>query len=121
MINTCPHCQEPLNLSDAQKSKVQTALDKLPSGNLLKLGCPQCQKPFELKSDGTLPGQKPPNGAVAPRGGPPLKGARNIAVTPPPPPDLDWLASGQMQEKEIVEDTQAAVYPFCRLSLTQSL
>jgi hypothetical protein len=105
MIDTCPHCQEPLNLSDAQKSKVQTALDKLPSGNLLKLGCPQCQKPFELKSDGTLPGQKPQKGAVAPRGGPPLKGARNIAVTPPPPPDLDWLASGQMQEKEIVEDT----------------
>ena len=105
MIDTCPHCQEPLNLSDAQKSKVQTALDKLPSGNLLKLGCPQCQKPFELKSDGTLPGQKPQKGAVAPRGGPPLKGARKIAVTPPPPPDLDWLASGQMQEKEIVEDT----------------
>jgi len=105
MIDTCPHCQEPLNLSDAQKSKVQTALDKLPSGNLLKLGCPQCQKPFELKSDGTLPGEKPQKGAVAPRGGPPLKGARNIAVTPPPPPDLDWLASGQMQEKEIVEDT----------------
>ena len=105
MIDTCPHCQEPLNLSDVQKSKVQTALDKLPSGNLLKLGCPQCQKPFELKSDGTLPGQKPQKGAVAPRGGPPLKGARKIAVTPPPPPDLDWLASGQMQEKEIVEDT----------------
>jgi len=105
MIDTCPHCQEPLNLSDSQKSKVQTALDKLPSGNLLKLGCPQCQKPFELKSDGTLPGQKPQKGAVAPRGGPPLKGARKIAVTPPPPPDLDWLASGQMQEKEIVEDT----------------
>ena len=105
MIDTCPHCQEPLNLSDAQKSKVQTALDKLPSGNLLKLGCPQCQKPFELKSDGTLPGQKPQKGGVAPSGGPPLKGARNIAVTPPPPPDLDWLASGQMQEKEIMEDT----------------
>jgi len=105
MIDNCPHCQEPLNLSDVQKSKVQTALDKLPPGNLLKLGCPQCQKPFELKSDGTLPGQKTPKGAVAPRGGPPLKGARNIAVTPPPPPDLDWLASGQMQEKEIVEDT----------------
>ncbi len=105
MIDNCPHCQEPLNLSDVQKSKVQTALDKLPPGNLLKLGCPQCQKPFELKSDGTSPGQKPKKGAVAPSGGPPLKGARNIAVTPPPPPDLDWLASGQMQEKEIVEDT----------------
>jgi hypothetical protein len=105
MIDTCPHCQEPLNLSDVQKSKVQTALDKLPPGNLLKLGCPQCQKPFELKSDGTLPGQKPQKSAVAPSGGLPLKGARNIEVTPPPPPDLDWLASGQMQEKEIVEDT----------------
>jgi hypothetical protein len=105
MIDTCPHCQEPLNLSDVQKSKVQTALDKLPPGNLLKLGCPQCQKPFELKSDGTLPGQKPQKGAAAPSGRPPLKGARNIEVTPPPPPDLDWLASGQMQEKEIVEDT----------------
>ncbi len=105
MIDTCPHCQEPLNLSDVQKSKVQTALDKLPSDNLLKLGCPQCQKPFELKSDGTSAGQKPQKGAAAPRGGPPLKGAKNIAVTPPPPPDLDWLASGQMQEKEIMEDT----------------
>jgi len=105
MINTCPHCQEPLNLSDSQKSKVQTALDKLPPGNLLKLGCPHCQKPFELKPDGTSPGQKQQKAAIKPVGGHPLKGARKVDVPPPPPPDLGWLASGQAQEKEVMEDT----------------
>jgi hypothetical protein len=109
MIDICPHCQEPLNLSDAQKSKVQTALNKLPPGNLLKLGCPHCQNPFELNPDGILPGQKPPKVAVKPGGGPPLKGARNVEVPPPPPPDISWLASGQAQEKEVVEDTPLAL------------
>ena len=105
MINTCPHCQEPLNLSDAQEAKVQTALNKLPPGNLLKLGCPHCQKPFELKPDGTIPGQHSLKMPFSPSGRPPLKGARKVEVTPPPPPDLGWLDSGQVQEKEIVEDT----------------
>ena len=100
MIDTCPHCQEPLNLSAAQTSKVLTALNKLPPGNLLKLGCPHCQKTFELKPDGTLPDPNAP-----PIAGPILKGARKVNITPPPPPDLDWLASGQMQEKEVTEDT----------------
>ena len=105
MIDTCPHCQEPLNLSGAQKSKVQTALDKLPPGNLLKLGCPNCQKPFELKPDGTVPGQQPKSVPIAPSGGPTLKGARKVEVTPPSAPDLGWLASGQVQEEEVIEDT----------------
>ena len=109
MINTCPHCQEPLNLSGAQKSKVQTALDKLPAGNLLKLGCPHCQKTFDLKPDGTLPGQQPPKVAATSSGGPRIKGARQVKVTPPPPPDISWLASGQMQEKEVIEDTPMAL------------
>jgi len=96
MIDKCPHCQEPLNLSDTQKEKVQKALDKLTPGNLLKLGCPHCQQPFELKPDGTLP---------SPGTKPPLKGARRVDIPPPPPPDLGWLASGQIQDKEIIEDT----------------
>ncbi len=100
MIDTCPHCQEPLNLTDSQKAKIATALDKLPPGNLLKLGCPQCQKPFELKPDGTLPGQQVKKFVA---GGP--RGARKVEITPPPPPDLNWLSSGQVQEKEVIEDT----------------
>ena len=110
MIDTCPHCQEPLNLSGSQQSKVQTALDKLPPGNLLKLGCPHCQKPFDLKPDGTVPGQPPPQKAsAAPSSAPPLKGARKTDVTPPPAPDITWLLSGKMQEKEIIEDTPMAL------------
>ena len=102
MIDACPHCQEPLNLSEVQKSKVQTALDKLPPGNLLKLGCPHCQKAFELKPDGTAPGQQPQKVSVSPGSGAPIKGARKVDVSPPPPPDLSWLAGGQMQEQEVV-------------------
>ena len=101
MIDTCPHCQEPLNLTDSQKTKIQTALDKLPPGNLLKLGCPHCQKPFELHPDGSLPGRLAQK--IAP-GAP--KSARNVSVTPPPPPDLGWLSSGQIQEKGVIEDTR---------------
>ena len=105
MIDTCPHCQEALNLSDTQKNKIQLALDKLPPGNLLKLGCPHCQKPFELQQDGTLPGRvgKKPISA----GG--LKGARKVDIKPPPPPDLDWLTSGQVQEKEVIQDIPMAL------------
>jgi hypothetical protein len=100
MIDTCPHCQEPLNLTESQKAKIQTALDKLPPGNLLKLGCPLCQKPFELRPDGTLPGRHSQqiNPAMP-------KGARKVTIAPPPPPDLGWLSSGKMQVKEVIEDT----------------
>jgi hypothetical protein len=112
MIDTCPHCQEPLNLSDAQKSKVQTALDKLPPGNLLKLGCPNCQKTFELNPDGLIPGQDPPQKGKKSSPAddiPRLKGARQVDIAPPPPPDLGWLSSGKMQDQEVIEDTPMAL------------
>jgi hypothetical protein len=105
MIDKCPHCHEPLNLSDAQKTKVQDALDKLPPGNLLKLGCPHCQQPFELKPDGTPPDESLKKTPAASGGTPPLKGARKVDIQAPPPPDLGWLASGQLEEKEVIEDT----------------
>ena len=105
MIDTCPNCQEPLNLTDAQKAKIQTALDKLPMGNLLKLGCPHCQKPFELKPDGTLPGQQVKKAAAVG----PAKDVRKLDIKPPPPPDLSWLSSGKVQEKEVIQDTPMAL------------
>jgi len=98
MIDTCPHCHEPLNLSSTQEAKIQTALDKLPPGNLLKLGCPHCHKPFELKPDGSLPLKASPAGQS-------LRGARRVEITPPPTPDLSWLASGKIQEEGVIEDT----------------
>jgi hypothetical protein len=101
MIDTCPHCQEPLNLTDSQKAKIQTALDKLTPGTLLKLGCPLCQKPFDLNPDGSLPGQQ-----VSPiiPGGP--RSSKKVTISPPPPPDISWLSSGGLkQEKEVIADT----------------
>ncbi|MBW2465855.1 MAG: hypothetical protein JRF02_01010 [Deltaproteobacteria bacterium] len=109
MIDTCPNCHEALNLSDAQKAKVQAALAKLPAGNLLKLACPHCQKPFELKQDGTLPAEQPKAKPATGPGGRPLKGARKVDIPPPPPPDISWLTSGQAQSKEVVEDTPLAL------------
>jgi hypothetical protein len=112
MIDTCPNCQEPLNLSGSQKSKVQTALDKLPPGNLLKLACPQCQKPFDLKSDGTVPGlqnSQTQEDSVDITVNTSERGARKKDVPAPPPPDITWLSSGKMQEKEIIEDTPMAL------------
>jgi uncharacterized protein YbaR (Trm112 family) len=104
MIDACPYCKEPLNLTESQWTKIQTALNKLTPGTLLKLGCPHCQKPFDLKPDGTLAGQQ--FSPVIP-GGP--MGARKVKISPPPPPDIGWLSSGQMQEKEIIEDTPMAL------------
>ena len=37
------------------------------------------------------------------------KGKRNVKINPPPPPDIGWLASGQMQDKEVVEDIPLAM------------
>lgn len=105
MIDTCPHCQEPLNLNDSQRTKIQTALDKLAPGTLLKLGCPHCQKPFDLKPNGTLAGQQ--SAPILP-GGP--KGARKVEIAPPPPPDIGWLSSGKIQEKEVIEDTPMVLF-----------
>jgi hypothetical protein len=104
MIDTCPYCDQELNLSDAQISKVKAALAKLTPGNLLKLGCPNCQKPFELQGDGTLPGTAKSLKKVA--SGAPLapKGDRG-KINPPPPPDLNWLSSGQEEKQEVMEDT----------------
>ncbi|MBE9521497.1 MAG: hypothetical protein IME97_10220 [Proteobacteria bacterium] len=103
MIDTCPYCDQELNLSDAQIAKVKAALAKLPAGNLLKLGCPHCQKPFELQADGTLPGTKP---APKVASGAPLAPKQDgTKINPPPPPDISWLSSGKEESKEVVEDT----------------
>jgi hypothetical protein len=112
MIDTCPHCQEPLNLSGSQKSKVQTALGLIPPRTLLKLSCPHCQKAFDLKPDGTVPDQQqPPKASTSSSGNAPpiMRGARKADVTPPPAPDISWLDSGQMQGKEVIEDTPMAL------------
>ena len=104
MIAECPHCQHPLKLTETQLAKIEKALAGLQSGKFLKLGCPHCKKAIELDRDGsTAVGEKqPPGGSTGLQAkkepepqGPPV---------PPAEPDIDWLKSGELEEKEMLGD-----------------
>jgi len=95
MISNCPHCKKTLTLGDAQKAKLQKALDALEPGKKLTIKCPACTKPIVLESTGS--------GSTSGAGG----------ISPPPPPDLKWLKESAMQEGERLEDVPMALvlYP----------
>jgi CheY-like chemotaxis protein len=92
MISQCPYCNKDLNLTDAQKEKVSSALANLKSGTL-KLGCPHCREPIQLLPDGS-----PFMGGTTAQAG--------VSRQPAQPayPDISWLASGLYSEKKTVED-----------------
>lgn len=96
MLKQCPHCQKPLQLSDKQIAKLESALFKLAPGKTLAMKCPLCQQTIALDKTG---------GAAKP--------AKGNHVQPPPPPDLDWLQTGIYQGEEKVEDVPMALllYP----------
>nr|WP_320010412.1 hypothetical protein [uncultured Desulfobulbus sp.] len=91
MLSQCPHCQKKLHLSDEQSSRLKQALLQLAPGKLLTIKCPLCREPIGLDQTGGLP-QNPV-----------------CHVTPPPPPNLDWLQTGLYQGEEKVEDVPMAL------------
>lgn len=125
MLSRCPHCQKQLNLSAAQQEKIDKALAALVPGKTLRLGCPLCKKPIELK--------RPPAEEKAPpaadsgvmkdvlyteHGGTEDREVAGIVEqtaqrppTPvglppeaPKPPDTSWLEGGEFDQGRIVED-----------------
>ncbi len=94
MISHCPHCRKQINLSDAQRQKIEGAYSRLEPGGSLKLGCPHCSQPIQLKKETEE-----------------WEGAASHAEMPDPPkpPDTSWLASGQFDEKEEVKDVPKAL------------
>ncbi|MCL7487375.1 MAG: hypothetical protein M8357_04265 [Desulfobulbaceae bacterium] len=95
MISNCPHCQTSLKLGDAQKAKLQKALDALEPGKILTIKCPSCTKPIKLEASRS-------------------SAAGNIGgITPPSPPDLGWLKESAVQEDDRIEDIPMALvlYP----------
>ncbi|MEA3548520.1 MAG: hypothetical protein U9R66_12745 [Thermodesulfobacteriota bacterium] len=104
MIAECPHCQHPLKLTENQLAKIEKALAGLQPGKFLKLGCPNCKKAIELDRDGsTAVGKKQPPGDSA---GLQAKKEQEPKGPPVPPaePDIDWLKSGELEEKEMLGD-----------------
>jgi len=96
MISQCPHCNKNIKLSEAQQAKVDKALASLPSGKTLKIGCPHCKAPIELTSEGGAGAagiQKQPD-----------KEQDKQAAGAPHPPDLSWLAKGDMSQKAVSSD-----------------
>ncbi len=95
MITSCPHCQSPLTIGEAQQEKLKKALAALTPGKKLTIRCPSCSKPIVF-------------------------GARNepkanpaAAVILPGPPDLTWMKEGRLQDDEKLEDVPMALvlYP----------
>ncbi|MEW6429434.1 MAG: hypothetical protein AB1568_15525 [Thermodesulfobacteriota bacterium] len=88
----CPSCRNDLNFSAAQQEKINAALAALKEGQSLKLPCPHCRQTITL-------------GATAPPAPRPKPLARkDDPAPPPPPPDLSWLASGDFEAQDVIED-----------------
>jgi len=101
MTFTCPHCQQVFNLNQAQQDKVNEAVARLPAGQFLKIACPQCRKPVELRTNGAPgPGEPRPSAGGLRRPPPPVK----PSLVKPGPAELEWLAGSEDEEQELVED-----------------
>ena len=91
MISSCPHCRLALKFNEAQLAKIKQALNALEPGKRLTIKCPQCKKPIRLNAGGTA------------------ESTSTGAISPPPPPNLDWLKAGQLEEEEKVADVPMAL------------
>ena len=94
MLSSCPLCHAALHFTEGQTAKIQASLDALQEGKVLKFGCPHCKQAITVDRSGNPVTEK----AAAPSS---LSGKR---IEPPTPPDLSWIASGEFEAREIVED-----------------
>jgi len=98
MITNCPHCGFKLTFSDAQRAKLQQALNSLEPGKRLTIKCPNCKKPIRLNAEGAAEGV--------------TKNAsekQETSVHPPPLPDLGWLETGHFEDEDKLEDVPMAL------------
>ncbi len=104
MIAECPHCQHPLKLTENQLATIEKALAELQPEKILKLGCPHCKTAIELDRDGsTAVREKQPPGSSAGLAAKKEQESKGPPV-PPAEPDIDWLKSGELEEKEMLGD-----------------
>ncbi len=93
MVTICPHCQHALSLSDAQKVKLQKAVNALAPGKKLSIKCPSCTKPITFEA------------------GTSLQGPADM-VKPPEPPDLNWMKESALQDENRLDDVPMALILF---------
>jgi hypothetical protein len=85
MISQCPHCQHPF--SAGHQKKIEEAYAALPIGKSLKFSCPTCQMSVEVTA-----------------GRQQSSAAGEISGNMPQPPSLNWLKTGTIADKEVLDD-----------------
>jgi hypothetical protein len=118
MISQCPQCKKELQFTSAQQEKIKEALDKLQSGQIIKMGCPHCKSPIELKretasekkdafdlfpdlinndpvEEETLQEQVSADDEIPSQQTEPT----GMIHPPPKPPDISWLKTGDIGKK----------------------
>jgi hypothetical protein len=97
MIVNCPHCGKHLKLSD----KIRESVRQLTPGRKIKVKCVHCSVPFGLDENSVK------------NASPVHSGAEEIAsgrsVSPPTPPNTDWLKEGIYEDQEVVEEVPRAL------------
>ena len=94
MLTSCPHCHAALHFTEGKTAKIRATLESLQEGKVLKLSCPQCKEAIPIDRGGN-----PVTEHVAASPSRPAK-----RIEPPAPPDLSWLASGEFESRDFVED-----------------
>lgn len=133
MLSQCPHCNKALNLTDGQEEKIRKALEGAQPGVAVKFGCPHCQGSIEFKKDenvgsknasdlfpdlmkDTLYSEHGNEGEeeveilyeTFKREQPkPVSG--NRLPSPPDPPDISWLKTGEYKDKFQSRDIPSAL------------
>ena len=90
MIITCNHCHKKLKGND----KLRASLEQLPPDQPLRLKCPHCGHVISLNRDFLISNQASED---------PGDQSRSVQVSPPEPPDLNWLATSLHGARESSE------------------
>ena len=85
---TCSNCSKQLKIS----TKIQKSLEQLGAGRVLRLNCPKCKEAIALDAS-HLPARSHHREIIV-----------GSTITPPTPPDIQWLKDGVFEEEEVVED-----------------
>lgn len=89
----CPHCRGQLKFSD----KFKENLLGLKPGQQAKIKCTKCGEAF------------PVDASMAKKGGSAQPLPRSLAIKPPGPPDVGWLAEGVFEDSDVVEEIPLAL------------
>ncbi len=96
----CPHCGKQLQIN----VKVEESIQKLGTGQKLKVKCVHCGNPFGLDKENAHLGDAEKARTVSS-----AASAGKDVLVPPSSPDITWLKDGVFDDQETVEDIPKAL------------